>query len=154
MGHVVASIAEGSGDASAEKPAAPASTEASGAPATRKESDVDQSITQQPGNAPSSPVNEAPARHALIRFPPRRTPTGGLISMLPAAKAAAAVSAATGSVVQSESTTTRGHPMKSEPEAPRLFVRQPPRRPGPPSPPRKELTDREIETIMLGGICD
>jgi hypothetical protein len=154
VGHVVASIGESV--FSVEKAPAATSTEASDSPppAAPKESDVDQSETQRPKNVLLGSINEAPARHALIRFPARRTPNGEMISMLPAAEAAAAAMAATETTGQSETTIPRGQPMKPMKSEPRFYVRLPLRPTGPPPPPRRELTDREIETVMLGGICD
>jgi len=92
-------------------------------------------------------------RTPSIHFPPRRTSTGEIISMLPAAEAAAAAAAAAAASTSPSSPSEVSKPvrMTETPHKSQLFIRVPPRAPDADLPPRKELSEWEIENIMLGG---
>lgn len=135
VGHVVASITEGAAAGRAE-----------GAPPKDISSPPPAEAAAPTEPAPSPPAvasTSAPAsgRQATINFPPRRTATGDIISLMPAAQAAAAKEAALPKPLR----------MTEAPKVPNFFIRLPPKPTGPPPPPRKEISDWEIEQIMLGG---
>jgi pyruvate/2-oxoglutarate dehydrogenase complex dihydrolipoamide acyltransferase (E2) component len=109
----------------------------------------------QPGAA-AAPAGSA-HRHPSIHFPPRRTPDGQLISALPAAEAERLLGQLLGG---------DGGGPAHEPAAQGQYknmiavpivggsmpvLRGPPVPAGPPGPPRRTMTDREMELIMLGG---
>lgn len=130
VGHVVATITQGAAAAKAEGPppamdTAPKPAEATPAPAAST-------------SEATTPLESTKAYQPSIKFPPRRTPTGEAISMLPAEQQRSLVQHGAG-------------PMQAP--KPRAAVPRPqPRRPaGPLPPPRTELSDREMELIMLGG---
>lgn len=140
VGRIVATVTEGAQAARAEgrppkqappPPAAEAAVAA--APAEPAPEPV----------APEAAAGPAP-RQPSIQFPPRRTAGGDIISMLPAAEAATATAAAAAAA-------PRPQRMRAEPAHSQFFVRQLTRPAGPPPLPRKQLSEWEIEQIMLGG---
>ena len=141
VGHVVAAITEGAGAAKAEgaipkdiPSPSPPQTEA---PAVKKHTP---STVSTPSASPTPSSDTSSGRAGSISFPPRRTPSGDIISMMSVSEA-------------KEATEALAKPirMMEAPKVPNLFIRLPPRPSGPPAPPRKELSDWEIEQIMLGG---
>ncbi|KAI3431810.1 hypothetical protein D9Q98_010563 [Chlorella vulgaris] len=177
VGHVVASISD-SAKGTASKPAPAAkSAEASAPPAEAKNESKQQSgsRTKAPAAAAAAPAPAAPAAAAAeaaepahrapsIAFPPRRTPDGKPISMLPASDAKqmlASMLAAAGGGSSSSAGPSAAAPI---PEQYRNMIAVPivggsmpilrgppvPSR-GPPGPARQVISDREMEAIMLGG---
>jgi pyruvate/2-oxoglutarate dehydrogenase complex dihydrolipoamide acyltransferase (E2) component len=161
VGHVVASIIDKSSDSSGGE-----HQDSSLAAGGQSDTNTSQNATAITDDV--APVVEK-ARVPSISFPRRRTPQGDVISLLPAGQAAEYANPAFASSFASSPTTTKSTtksttttatqaaPIRSAPEPPRLFLKVPPRT-GPavrrPSALRKELSDREIEAIMLGGLND
>lgn len=148
VGHVVASITDKSSDS-------PKGERQDSSQAARGESNTKKTSSQ---NGAFAPVVES-ARTPSISFPRRRTPQGDVISLLPAGQAAEYANPAVSSspTTSKTTTTTQAAPIRSAPEPPRLFLKVPPRNGAAvrrPSALRKELSDREIEAIMLGGLND
>ncbi|KAL4853863.1 Cilia- and flagella-associated protein 58 [Chlorella vulgaris] len=179
VGHVVASISD-SAKGTASKPAPAAkSAEASAAPPAEAKKESKQqsgSSSEAPAAAAAAPAPAAPAAAAAteaaerahrapsIAFPPRRTPDGKPISMLPASDAKqmlASMLAAAGGGSSSSAGPSAAAPI---PEQYRNMIAVPivggsmpilrgppvPSR-GPPGPARQVISDREMEAIMLGG---
>lgn len=131
--------------------------------------------------APTEPAAEHSHRRAGIRFPPRMTPDGQRISSLPAAEASTIIQQwqSSGSAAPSATPSPIGAAgaASEPPAAPAAQSRDPSKwsydwhkstgstaaKPAAPSkfatsveqldqmPPRKELTDKDIELIELGG---
>jgi 2-oxoglutarate dehydrogenase E2 component (dihydrolipoamide succinyltransferase) len=157
VGHVVASIAEGAAAGSVEGSPAPAASPKQGqaphqAPAAAPPA-------QQPGQPPlqaAAPAAAAtppppppplpPSGHARISFPPRRTPSGEVISMLPAAAAAEALRRAAAAAAGPRSDS-------AEPSAEHSFLARLRAAAAARAPqvPRQQISDWEMERIMLGG---
>lgn len=159
VGHVVASIA----DRTSEEGRQRKTTSNTSPLASQTDSDTDKHRQTQQSTSVTdhaAPQEEMQARVPSISFPPRRTPQGEVVSLLPAGQAAEY----THSVANSSplppppaAATAQTSPIRSAPEPPRLYIRVPPRDGAAvtrPSALRKELSDREIEAIMLGGIND
>jgi hypothetical protein len=71
--------------------------------------------------------------------------------MMPVAEAAAAAATAESSSFAASPDQSKPVRMTETPQKSQLFVRVPTRPSGPAAPPRKELSEWEIENIMLGG---
>lgn len=159
VGHIIAVIddlGEASSSASSSPPAAKAQKQE--APPTiseEKKLPPPRAAASAPQMTASSDDSHGRGRIPSIQFPPRRTSTGDIISMMPAAEAAAAAAAATASAAASSSSSSsevsKPVRMTESPHKSQLFIRVPPRSSGPDPPPRKELSEWEIENIMLGG---
>ena len=166
VGHVVASIAEGAtAEAAAPQPAAPAPQQqaAAAAPPPKRAPKAAAAPKPAAAKAPApaaaapKPPSAAGQRTPSIRFPPRRTPEGEVLSAMPPAQAkqllvsllAPAKPAAQPipaeymhmiavPIVGGSMPILRGMPVPS----------------GPPGPPRRTMSDAEMEAIMLGGAVD
>ncbi len=155
VGHVIA-IIDDSGEASASTPPAAAAEQAPPSPPSEEKTSPAPAASSAPHAAAAAAVSDdghERGRVPSIHFPPRRTATGDIISMLPAAEAAAAAAGAASASSSSSSSSSESKPvrMTESPQKSQLFIRLPPRPSGPAPPPRKELSDWEIENIMLGG---
>ncbi|GAB4823206.1 hypothetical protein N2152v2_010252 [Parachlorella kessleri] len=161
VGQPIATIGSGEGASAAPQPAAqeaasaPAEPTPEGAPPAPEQPQPPRKQQQQP--APSFASSAAAAagdadhakRKPLIRFPPRRTETGEVISSMPADKAKAYVEAATKKAQEAARPRPMIAPMFAKsgpppPRAPRQLVRPPPIL-------KTKMSDREMEAIMLGG---
>lgn len=143
VGHVVAAITEGAAAAKAEGAPPKVVPSPPPPPAAAPEAAPTEPTPTPPAMASISTSTPASARQPTIHFPPRRTATGDIISLMPAEQAAAAAKEAAAS--------TKPLRMTETPKVPNFFIRLPPKPTGPPPPPRKEISDWEIEQIMLGG---
>jgi 2-oxoglutarate dehydrogenase E2 component (dihydrolipoamide succinyltransferase) len=150
IGHVVATIVEGAAAGKAEgrppKPASPQQGERPPPPPTP----APPAAEQQPA-APLPPPQQlqqaAPqpsSGRARISFPPRRTPSGEIISEMPAEQAAAAALRSAGAGAA-----------EAAPPAEQLFLMRMRAAAAARGPlvPRRALSEWEMEKIMRGG-CD
>jgi hypothetical protein len=145
VGHVIAALTEGASAAKAEGTPPPLQPPAAARPAS-------------PPSAPSSSqaadtVSQEAAkmgRVPSISFPPRRSPDGDILSLMVKEEAEA--------VLKAMSTSTSGsappqyasivHPSPAQGSMPVGRPRAAPAE----LPPRREMTEEEIEAIMLGGV--
>ena len=141
VGHVVAAIsaADAATTTNARAPASSIS-DPSTSTATTTATDVSSPPSPPKQQQQKEEEKQQHRRQPSIQFPPRRTPTGDILSLMPAAEAQ-----------QAKEALAKPQRMKADPQPTHLFVRLPPRPPGPPPKPRKDLSDWEIEQIMLGG---
>jgi len=150
VGHIIAVI-DDSGEASSASSSSPAAEaqkqEAPPSTSDKKKMPPTQAAAPAPQKTAASNDTHGRGRTPSIKFPPRRTSTGNIISMLPAAEAAAVAAAA----VENTLEISRPVRMTESPHKSQLFIRVPLRSSEPDLPPRKELSEWEIENIMLGG---
>lgn len=162
VGHLVATIAEG---ATAAAPAPEQQQQAAAA------AEQPSPPPPQPKPAAAEPTAAAPTKAAAhrtpsISFPPRRAPTGEVISsMAPAAAQqllASMLGGGGGGGAAEEEAAPAAKPAPIPAEYRHMIavpivggsqpiLRGMPVPPGPPGPPRRTMTDAEVEAIMLGG---
>lgn len=161
VGAAVASIAEGGAAAAADAPAAqPQQQEAQ-----QQEAPAAAAAAPPPQPPAPSPPAEATPTHRTpsIRFPPRVAPNGERISSLPAAEAQSLLASLLGGD-EGEAATNGGRAEKAPiPEEYKHMIAVPivggsmpvlrgmPVPSGPPGPPRRTMSEGEMEAIMLGG---
>jgi pyruvate/2-oxoglutarate dehydrogenase complex dihydrolipoamide acyltransferase (E2) component len=173
VGHVVASISDSDAaapaPADAEAPAAPKAEPPAEKPAKAPKPKKAAAAAPPPKPAASAPAPEQPPAAAAhrtpsIRFPPRRTPDGELISALPRSEAQSLLAQLLGGGDGEAAAAAGG--AAAVPQIPDEYrdmiavpivggsmpiLRGPPVPAGPPGPPRRTMSDREMEAIMLGG---
>ncbi|EFN51142.1 hypothetical protein CHLNCDRAFT_141351 [Chlorella variabilis] len=164
VGHVVATISD-SLEAAAQPAAAAAPPPEPAAPPP-KQPKQKRGAKAAAAPAPAAPPAPAAAaappaashRTPAISFPPRRTPSGELISALPKSEAAQLLA---GLLAGGGDTAPLPPPLVPEQYKHMIAVpivggsmpilRGPPVPAGPPGPARRTISDREMEAIMLGG---
>lgn len=156
VGHVVASIADATG-AKAGKPARQQQQQAAAPPPPQPKQAPAPAPEPVAPSAPDAPAHRTPA----IRFPPRRTPDGKVLSSLDPSTAKQLLSSMLGDV----SSAQRAAPTKPPPIPAEYahmiavpivggsspILRGMPVPSGPTGPPRRTISDTELEAIMLGG---
>lgn len=162
VGTAVASIAEGA-TAAAESPAPQPPPQQQQAPQQAAPAAAAAPLPPPPPPAAAS-AEEAPAhRTPSIRFPPRVAPSGERISSLPAAEAEALLASLLGGEAGEAAPGTGRADKAPVPAEYRHMIAVPivggsmpvlrgmPVPSGPPGPPRRTMSDSEMEAIMLGG---
>ncbi|PRW33154.1 dihydrolipoamide acetyltransferase [Chlorella sorokiniana] len=160
VGHVVASIGPLGSTAAAEapQPAATQQQQAAAEPPPPPAAAAPRQAAAAPAAAPSAAAALA-HREPSIRFPPRRTAEGEQISALPRTEAERMMAQLLGGGAQQAQQAQR-EPIPEEYKhmiavpivgGSRPILRGMPVPSGPPGPPRRTMTDAEMEAIMLGG---
>ncbi|KAL4439850.1 hypothetical protein ABPG75_002851 [Micractinium tetrahymenae] len=158
VGHVVASIAEGATAAAAAPDPEPQQQQQQ-----QQQAPASAAAPPPPPTPPAAPAQAAPAdRTPSIRFPPRVAPSGERISSLPAEQAQAMLA----SLLGGEAGAAPGARKADRAPVPKEYrhmiavpivggsmpvLRGMPVPSAPPGPPRRTMSESEMEAIMLGG---
>lgn len=105
-------------------------------------------MTPAPAASASEAVKPAGGRIPLIKFPPRRTPAGEIISSMPAAEARQWIAKLTGTMAAEASSSEQPH---EPPVVTTVSEGGWPSTSGRGYPARQIIPEHEMEAILLGG---